>query len=83
MTYHDAMEELAVRCNDAYLGAIDAFKAADNEDGAPAHDLRDIKHKLDAIAKDVESLINYGATVKEFRAQEALYRGAKLAGLVK
>ena len=67
MTYDEAMVEL----NDAIYAAV---RAADNEDGAPVHDLR-------IIAADIDSIIDHGCTVAEFKAQQQLYEGAKLAGL--
>lgn len=67
-TYDEAMADLS----DAIYAAI---RAADNEDGAPVSALRH-------IAADIDSLIDYGVTVKEFRDAEALYKGAKLAGLI-
>ena len=38
--------------------------------------------QLKAIAADIDSLIDHGLTVKEFRDAQALYEGAKRAGLV-
>lgn len=67
MTYDEAMQNLL---DAAHL----AVKAADNEDGAPVHALR-------YLAEDVESLWNSRMTVDEFRKAQALYLGAKLAGL--
>jgi hypothetical protein len=67
MTYADAMQELSA-------AAHAATKAAANEDGAPYHALRH-------ITGDIDSLIDHGATVKEFASQRALYEGAKRAGL--
>ena len=67
MTYDEAMVEL----NDAIYAAV---RAADNEDGAPVHALK-------IIAADIDSLIDHNCTVAEFKAQQQLYEGAKLAGL--
>lgn len=68
MTYVEAMTAL----NEAAYAAV---RAANNEDGAPAADLRD-------IAAEIDSLIDHGVTRAEFASQRALYEGAKLAGLV-
>ena len=81
--YTDAMEELAAYTVDAYLCAIKAVAEADSQDGAPVDEVRKIKVKLDAIAKDVESLLDTRMTVQQFNEAEALYKGAKLAGLVR
>lgn len=67
MTFEEAMENLA---NAAWL----AVKAAENEDGAPVDALR-------YLAKDADSLWCYRMTADEFAKAQALYRGAKLAGL--
>ena len=67
MTYYDAMAAL----NDAIYTAV---RAANNEDGAPVEALR-------RMAADVDSLIDHRCTVAEMRDAEALYKGAKLAGL--
>jgi len=66
--YHDAMTDL----NYAIYKAI---RAADNEDGAPVKALRD-------LAAEIDCLIDHNCTQKEFEAHKALYKGAKLAGLV-
>mgnify|MGYP001023197091 CR=1 FL=1 len=58
MTYDDAMAAL----NQA---VYDAVRAAYNEDGAPVEPLK-------AIAADIDSLIDHGVTVKEFRDMRAL-----------
>lgn len=79
--YTEQMEELAYRMNDAMLQARVAFNAADNEDGAPAADLKKIKVQMERLADDVECLLDYNCTRAEIRDAEALYKGAKLAGL--
>lgn len=68
MTYKEAMSEL----NNAVYAAV---RAANNEDGAPVSALRE-------IAAEIDSPIDHGCTRKEFADQVALYKGAKLAGLV-
>jgi len=68
MTYDEAMRVL----NDA---VYDAVRAANNEDGAPAHALRE-------IAAEIDCLIDHGCTRAEMKDAKALYEGAKLAGLV-
>jgi len=68
MKYEDAMREL----NEAVKNAV---FAADNEDGAPVHDLRD-------IAAEIDCLIDNNCTRKQMADAKALYDGAKLAGLV-
>lgn len=80
--YTEALEELTSRTVDAYLGAVDAVKAADNEDGAPVDDLRAIKKKLDDIHRDLNSLCDHGMTRRDMQSARALYEGAKVAGLV-
>lgn len=67
MTYDDAMEAL----NSA---VYDAVRAANNEDGAPVAALRE-------IAAEVDCLIDHNCTRAELRDAQALYEGAKLAGL--
>jgi maltose-binding protein MalE len=62
MTYDDAMAALNQT-------VYDAVRAAYNEDGAPAKALK-------AIAADIDSLIDHGLTVKEFRDMRSLYEGA-------
>ena len=68
MTYDDAMHEL----NDAIYAAV---RAADNEDGAPVEALK-------KIASDIDCLIDHRCTRAELADMEALYKGAKQAGLV-
>lgn len=67
-TYRDLMEDL-----NAVVYA--ALRAAMNEDGAPVEALRE-------IAAEIDSLIDHGVTRAEMRDMLALYKGAKLAGLV-
>lgn len=67
MTYEDAMHDLN-------RAAYHALRAAQNEDGAPVNALKE-------IAADIDYLIDTGMTRSEYRAAEALYKGAKLAGL--
>ena len=67
-TYREAMEDLN-------RAAYAALRAAGNEDGANLDALRD-------IAAEVDSLIDYGVTRAEMQDMLALYKGAKLAGLV-
>lgn len=76
MTYTEAMNALNA-------AVYDAVRAANTEDGAPVDEIRKIKVKLDAIAKDVESLLDTRMTVQQYVDAEALYKGAKLAGLVR
>ncbi|MEX0281921.1 MAG: hypothetical protein AB3N13_12130 [Arenibacterium sp.] len=68
MDYDEAMTAL----NDAVYAAV---RAADNHDGAPVHDLRE-------LAAEIDCLIDHGCTRAHMKDMEALYRGAKLAGLV-
>jgi hypothetical protein len=65
--YTEAMHEL----NDAIYKAI---RAADNEDGAPVIELKE-------IAADIDSIIDHGMTRRAFEDAKRLYEGAKLAGL--
>lgn len=65
--YQDAMDDL----NEAVYAAV---RAAGNEDGAPVGALRE-------IAAEIDCLIDFNCTRKEFADQKALYEGAKLAGL--
>ena len=67
-TYKEAMEDLNA-------AAYAALRAALNEDGAPVEALRE-------IASEIDSLIDHGVTRAEMRDMLALYKGAKLAGLV-
>jgi len=67
MNYDEAMQDLL-------LAATKAAEIAGNEDGAPFLALLN-------IARDVDSLIDHGVTWAEMRDMEALYKGAKLAGL--
>ena len=82
MTYDEAMIALNEAAYKALRAAIDAHKAADSEDGAPVDDIEEIKLILRDLSADVDCLIDHNATVKDFRAAQALYKGAKLAGLV-
>jgi len=67
MTYDDAM----IALNSA---VYDAVRAANNEDGAPVAALRE-------IAAEIDCLIDHNCTRAELRDAQALYEGAKLAGL--
>jgi hypothetical protein len=67
-TYKKAMEDLN-------LAAYAALRAAGNEEGAPVDALRE-------IAAEIDSLIDHGVTLAEMQDMLALYKGAKLAGLV-
>ena len=67
-TYKKAMEDLN-------LAAYAALRAAVNEDGAHVDALRE-------IAAEIDSLIDHGVTLAEMQDMLALYKGAKLAGLV-
>jgi hypothetical protein len=67
-TYKKAMEDLN-------LAAYAALRAAGNEEGAPVDALCE-------IAAEIDSLIDHGVTRAEMRDMLALYKGAKLAGLV-
>jgi len=66
--YMDAMHEL----NEAVYKAV---RAADNEDGAPVAALRE-------LAAEIDCLIDHGCTRRAFEDMKALYKGAKLAGMV-
>lgn len=68
MTYDDAMRELN---RAAYV----AVRAALNHDKAPEHALRE-------LAAEIDCLIDHNCTRAELREAEALYKGAKLAGMV-
>lgn len=68
MTYDEAMTALNT-------AIYDAVRAADNEDGAPVHHLKE-------IAAEIDCLIDHNCTRAELRDAEALYKGAKMAGLV-
>ena len=68
MTYQEAMEELNV-------AAYAALRAAGNEEGAPVDALCE-------IAAEIDSLVDHGVTRAEMQDVLALYKGAKLAGLV-
>lgn len=68
MTYENAMEVL----NDAIY---DAIRSADNHDGAPVDALRE-------IASEIDCIIDHNCTRAELADAEALYKGAKLAGLI-
>jgi len=57
--------------NDAIYKAI---RAADNEDGAPVIELKE-------ISADIDSIIDHGMTRRAFEDAKRLYEGAKLAGL--
>jgi hypothetical protein len=61
--------------NDLNAAAYAALRAAGNEDGAPVDALRE-------IAAEIDSLIDHGVTRAEMQDMLALYKGAKLAGLV-
>lgn len=67
MTYDEAMAAL----NDAIYAAV---RAADNEDGAPVVALKE-------IAAEIDCLIDHGVTRAALNDMQALYEGAKLAGL--
>ena len=68
MTYDEAMQALS-------FFAHAAAKAAANEDGAPYHQLRD-------LAGEVDCLLDHRCTRKELADAQALYKGAKQAGLI-
>lgn len=68
MTYDEAMQELSSL-------AHKATRLAASHDGAPYHELRELTAEIDC-------LIDHNCTRAEIRDAEALYRGAKLAGLV-
>ena len=67
-TYKKAMENLN-------LAAYAALRAAGNEEGAPVDALCE-------IAAEIDSLVDHGVTRAEMQDMLALYKGAKLAGLV-
>jgi hypothetical protein len=67
-TYQEAMEELN-------RAAYAALRAAGNEEGAPVDALRE-------LAAEIDSLIDHGVTRAEMQEMLALYKGAKMAGLV-
>ena len=67
-TYKELMDDLNA-------AAYAALRAALNEDGAPVDALRE-------IAAEIDSLIDHGVTRAEMRDMLALYKGARLAGLV-
>jgi hypothetical protein len=67
-TYKKAMEDLN-------LAAYAALRAAGNEEGAPVDALCE-------IAAEIDSLVDHGVTRAEMQDVLALYKGAKLAGLV-
>jgi hypothetical protein len=67
-TYKKAMEDLN-------LAAYAALRAAGNEEGAPVDALCE-------IAAEIDSLVDHGVTRAEMQDMLALYKGAKLAGLV-
>lgn len=67
-TYRETMDDLNA-------AAYAALRAAGNEDGAPVDALRE-------IAAEIDSLIDHGVTRAEMQDMLALYKGAKLAGLV-
>ena len=67
MTYPEAMRAL----NEA---VYDAVRAANNEDGAPVAALRE-------LAAEVDCLIDHNCTRAELADAEALWKGAKQAGL--
>lgn len=81
MTYNEAMADLNSATSVAVRKALQAVRAADNEDGAPVAALRLIRAKLAEIAADVDCLIDHGCTRAELADMVALYEGAKLAGL--
>ena len=66
--YDEAMDRLheAIRV---------AVAAADNHDGAPLSELRD-------IASEINHLIDHNCTRKEMASALALYRGAYQAGII-
>ena len=68
MTYDDAMAVL----NEAVYSAV---RAANIEDGAPVHHLRE-------MAAEIDCLIDHRCTRRELADARALYKGAKLAGLI-
>ena len=67
-TYREAMDDLNA-------AAYAALRAAGNEDGAPVDALCE-------LAAEIDSLIDHGVTRKELADMLALYKGAKMAGLV-
>jgi hypothetical protein len=75
MSARGKIEGPTPRSNGAYAAAYAALRAAGNEDGAPVDALRE-------IAAEIDSLIDHGVTRAEMRDMLALYKGAKLAGLV-
>ena len=81
MTYDEAMEQLVAQLVTAYWAALAAFDAADNTDGAPVEAMQRIKGRLAALVLDVECLVDHNCTRAEMADAEALYKGAKLAGL--
>lgn len=81
--YRDKMNDLAGDLADAVVEAGRAWLLARNIDGMPEADLLKIKHRLEAVERDVESLIEYGVTSTEMQDMRALYEGAKRAGLTR
>ena len=81
MTYDEAMQQLVAQLTVSYWAALAAFEAADNTDGAPVGAMRHIKGRLAALVLDVECLVDHNCTRQEIADAEALYEGAKLAGL--
>jgi len=67
MSYTEAMQALSA-------AAHDAVRAALNEDGAPVEALK-------LLASDADCLCDHGCTRAEMRDMQALYEGAKRAGL--
>ena len=67
-TFTEAMDDLNA-------AAYAALRAAGNEDGAPGDALCE-------IAAEIDSLIDHGVTRAEMQDMLALYKGARLAGVV-
>lgn len=82
MTYDEAMEELSAQLVETYWAVLAAYDAADNTDGAPVKAMRRVRGRLAALVLDVECLVDHNCTREELADAEALYKGAKQAGLL-
>lgn len=73
MDYREQMEELVAQLADVQTAAHAAFRAADNEDGAPAHELKALYKQIKLIFADAECLLDHGITATEMRILRGRY----------
>jgi hypothetical protein len=73
MDYREQMEELVAQLADVQSAAHAAFCAADNEDGAPVHEIKALYKQIKLIFDDAESVLDHGITTTEMRILRGRY----------